>query len=147
MKSAALLFAVIAIALMLPAMLLSIDDFRLNEQEDPFNVTTGAGTTSQGVGLSQSLFGNDTIHASVSSNLTTDAPIAYSYTSANQTLLVTGLTASASRRLTITYDIDALGDYWGAGTATRVWPLLLIFGGLAVIVAAVYVALESRKGG
>lgn len=130
--------------LMMAAILESIDAFRLTDQEDPFNVTTGAGITSAAVALSQELYGDETRYVSISSNLTTDAPIAYSYTSANQSLTVTGLTANTSRRLTCTYSIDRLGDYWGAATATRVWPLMLVLGGLGIVGGAVYSAMPAR---
>lgn len=142
MKTAALLIAAVIVILLMPATLISIDAFRLTDQEDEYNVTTAAGVTAYNATLSQELFGDNTALASVSSNLTTDAPIASSYD--NQVLNVTGLTADASRRLTITYSRDNLGDYWGMGTVARVWPLMLGFGVLGIVVAGVYNA--TRRG-
>jgi hypothetical protein len=144
MKVAALMISAVIVIMLLAAAITSIDDFRMTDQADPFNVTTGDNVTTATVTLSQELFGDETRNASVSSNLTSDAPIASSYDDDTQVLTITGLTASESRRLTITYSIDALTDYWGAGIAARMWPLILIIGVLAIVVGAVYAA--SHRG-
>lgn len=145
MKTAALMIGAIIVSLLLPATVTAIDDFRLTDQVDLFNSATGGGETTVDVTLSQELFGDETRNASVSSNLTTDAPIASSYVSGTQVLTVSGLIASESHRLTVTYKIDALEDYWGAGTATRVWPIMLVLGVLGIIVGAVYNATRGRE--
>lgn len=145
MKSAGLLIAAIIIILMMPACLVSINEFRMAEQVDEYNVTTGGGVTEADVVLSQDLFSDETRNADATSNLSSDAPIASTYASATNTLTITGLEASADRRLTVTYQIDALSDYWGAGTGTRVWPILLILGVLGVVTGAVIYA--TRRGG
>jgi len=145
MKTAALLVAALIIILLLPASILAIDQFRLDEQSDPFNVTTGSGVTSANVTLSQELYGDETRNASVTSNLTGDAPIASSYTSSTQVLNVTGLVASESRQLTVEYKIDRMGDYYGAGAGSRVLPVLLILGVLCVVGAAGYNAFSRGE--
>lgn len=144
MKTAALMIGAVIVILLLPAAIISIDDFRLADQEDEFIVSTGGAETSKDVTLSQELFGDETRNASVSSNVTADAPIASSYASATQALTVTGLAVSESHRLTVTYKIDALTDYWGAGTGARVWPIMLILGVIGIIAGAVYNA--TRRG-
>lgn len=137
MKSAALIIAVVIIILALPAVLVSLDDFRLDEQVDTYVVTTDNVTTTYSATLSQDLYNDDTRNASVSSNYTSDAPIASSYTSASNTLSITGLAVSRTRMLTVTYDIEGLNDYFGAGTGARIIPLLIILGTLAVVAGAV----------
>ena len=144
MKAASNLIAAGIIILLLPAMLLGIDQFRLVDQVDPFTVDTGGGVTTANVTLSQDLYGNETRNASVSSNVTADAPIASSYVSATNVLNVTGLQASTAHYLTVTYSIDRLGDYFGAGASARVVPVLLILGILCIVGGAGYQAF--RRG-
>jgi len=144
MKTVALMIGAVILMLLMPAAITSIDDFRMTDQEDQFITTTGAADTDSDVTLSQTLFGDETRNATVSSNVTADAPIASSYVSATKVLTVIGLEASESHRLTVTYKIDALTDYYGAGTGARVWPLMLILGVLGIIAGAVYNA--TRRG-
>ncbi len=146
MKTSSLLIAAVIIILMLPAVLLSIDDFRLVDQKDPFNVTTAAGVTSANITLSQDLYGGNTANAAVSSNETDDAPIAASYTTATNVLNITGLVESNTRRLDVTYSIDRLGDYFGAATGSKVLPILMILGILCIVGGAGYAA-WNRHGG
>lgn len=144
MKAATNLIAAAIIILLLPAMLLGIDQFRLTDQVDPFVVATGGGVTSANVTLSQDLYGDETRNASVSSNNTADAPIASSYTSSTNVLLITGLEASVSHYLTVTYSINNLGDYFGAGAGAKVVPVLLILGIMCIVGGAGYQAF--RRG-
>lgn len=144
MKTVALMIGAIILMLLMPATIESIDNFRLTDQVDIFDTTTGVADTDSEVTLSQELFGGETRNATVTSNVTADAPIASSYVSATRVLTVTGLEASESHRLTITYKIDGLTQYWGAGTGARVWPIMLILGVLGVIAGAVYNA--TRRG-
>lgn len=140
MKTATLLVAAVIIILLLPASILAIDQFRLDEQTDPFNVTTAAGVTSANITLSQELYGDETRNASVSSNLTADAPVASDYTGSTQVLYITGLQASESHQLSVEYKIDRMGDYFGAGTGAKVLPILLILGILCIVGGAGYQA-------
>lgn len=144
MKTAALLIAALIAILLMPAAITSIDSFRMMDQTDEYNVSTAENATSTTVTLSQELFGDETRNVSASSNLTTDAPIASSYTSASQVLTVTGLDDDADRLLTVEYKIDGLSDYWGAGTGARVWPIMLILGVIGIVTAGVYNA--TRRG-
>lgn len=138
MKAATSIIAAGIIILLLPAMILAIDQFRLVDQEDPFNETTGGAETSVTVTLSQDLFNDETSNASVSSNVTDDAPIASEYNSTTNVLTITGLEADTSHYLTVTYSIDRLGDYFGAAAGARVVPVLLILGVLCIVGGAGY---------
>jgi len=144
MKPVTLLLGAVVIILMMAAVLTAVDNFRMTEYEESHVVTTGGAETSKTVTLSQELFSDETYNAVVSSNVTADAPIPSSYASATQALTVTGLEASETRLLTITYQIDALEDYFGASLGARVWPLMLVLGVIGVIVGAVYNA--TRHG-
>ena len=140
MKAATNLIAAGIIILMLPAMILAIDQFRLDDQVDPFVETTGGAETTADVTLSQDLYGDETRNASVSSNVTGDAPVASSYVSATNVLTITGLQVSTSHYLTITYKINRLGDYFGAAAGSRVVPVLLILGVMCIVGGAGYQA-------
>ena len=144
MKAATNIIAAVIIILMLPAMLLGIDDFRLQDQADPFVVASGA--TSANVTLSQDLYSDDTINvSSITSNTTGDAPIANSYTSATNVLNITGLDSGSSHYLTVTYSVDRLGDYFGAGAGAKVIPVLLILGILCIVGGAGYQAFSRIR--
>lgn len=138
MKAASSLIAAGIIILLLYPMILAIDQFRLKDQIDPFNVTTAAAVTSANVTLSQDLYNDATSGVSIESDLDTDAPVASTYTAATNYLLVTGLTADDSRQLTITYDIDRLSDYYGAQAGARVLPILIILGVICIVAGASY---------
>lgn len=143
MRTAALLISAVLVILLMPAAIEAIDGFRLQEYTNDFNVTTGGGVTTATVTLSQPLYGDETRNAVVSSNLTTDAPIASTYIAATKVLTVIGLQASQTHRLSVEFKIDRLGDYFGAGIGAKVWPLLLILGTLGIIAGAIYTA--TRK--
>jgi len=144
MKSVLLLVGACIIILLLPAILGSVNDFRMTDYEEPHIVATGGAETTADITLSQALFGDNTYNASITSNVTADAPIPSSYASATKVPTVSGLETSETRRLTITYKIDSLENYYGAGLGARVWPLMLVLGVIGVIVGAVYNA--TRHG-
>lgn len=144
MKAASNLIAAGILILLLPAMLLGIDQFRLTDQVDPFTADTGGAETTANVTLSQDLYNDETRNAEVTSNVTADAPIASSYVSATNVLTVTGLQADTAHYLTVTYKIDQLGDYYGAGAGAKVVPVLLILGILCIVGGAGYQAF--RRG-
>lgn len=143
MKPVTLLLGAVVIILMMAAVLTAVDNFRMTEYEESHIVTT-ANVTTAPVTLSQELFSDETYNAGVTSNVTADAPIPSSYVSSTQVLTVSGLAVSETRLLTITYQIDALEDYFGASLGARVWPLMLVLGVIGVIVGAVYNA--TRHG-
>lgn len=144
MRPALLVIAAVIIVLLLPASIVALNEFRMTDYEEPHNITTGAGETTANVSLSQELFNDDTALVSLSSNNTSDAPIPYLYTSATRYLLITGLVEDDTRQVTVTYKIDNLTDYVGAGVAAKVWPVFLILGIIGIVAAGVYSA--TRRG-
>ncbi len=142
MKSLSLIIGAVCVILLLSGALAAINDFRATEVVEQYDVTTGAGVLSENITLVHELFGDNTLSASIASDSTNDTPIAYSYTSATQVLLVTGLDAGQSRRLTITYDTDGLWDYPGASLTARMWPLMIGLGIIGLVAAAVIVAVR-----
>lgn len=85
-----------------------IYDFRTDQRADDFTVTTAAGVTTANVTLGKPVFDDDTQTISFSSNTTTDIPVVSSYNVTSRQLLIAGLTASTTRAVEVTYDIDAL---------------------------------------
>lgn len=143
MKDSARLIAVVIIIFFLPALLLSLDTFRLVDRVEPHIVASGV--ASANVTLAQDLYDDDTKHVtSISSNVTTDAAIASTYTPSTNVLLITGLDSTKSHYLTFTYSMDRLEDYVAAKQATLVIPALILLG-ILVIVAGVGVS-AFRKG-
>lgn len=111
-----LLLVVIAVLLIFGGMgawLDSIYDFRTDVQTQNYTVETEADETTASLQLSTALWEGDVAKASISSNITVDAPIASSYNSTNRELTVTGLAASQNRTLDVSYDVASLTDYPG----------------------------------
>ncbi len=130
--------ALVAVIILMPNVMTSLESFRTNSQTDSRNVATAAAVTNASVTLSHSLWSDDTAEvSSIASDVTTDNPIASAYTTASKSLLITGLTANtASHNLTIIYATAALGSYAGADTLAGIWPLLMwmVVIGLAVAI-------------
>ncbi len=145
MKPVLLLIGAVIIILLMPAMLLSINSFRMADQEDEYIIPLTSPDVSAVITLSQGLFDDATYNVSLSSNVTADAPIASGYVATTKALTVTGLETDTTRRLTVDYKIAALDSYWGADTGAKTWPMFLILGVLGIIVGAVYTA--TRHGG
>jgi len=141
MKSATMIIGAIIIILLMGATLAAINSFRMAEYEEPHNVITASANTADIV-LSQAVFNDATYNIVVASNLTADAPVPSSYASATKTLTVSGLQEDATRRLTVTYKYDGLEDYYAAGLAARIWPILLGLGVIGLITGAVYNAMK-----
>lgn len=142
MKALLLMIGAVIIILLMPAVLLSVNDFLMDEYEASYIVTTGANATSTDITLTQELYDDQTYNAVVTSNITADAPVPSSYVSSTQVLTVTGLDADNSRTLTVTYQIDALELFFASGVTARAWMLLLALGVIGIIVAAVYNAVR-----
>ena len=142
MKPVLLAIGAVIIIILSPIVMTSINDFRTTDQQDVFNVTTDQ--PSANVTLSQELYNDKTYNVdSLSSNVSADAPLANSYTSATKVLTVSGLVGDTTHRLTIDYKIDATSEYPGAGMGASTLPLFLILGVIGIIVGAVY---SSTRG-
>lgn len=100
------------ILLMLPLTTM-VYDFRTDQKDDTFTITTGAGVTTANVTLAKPLYDDDTQTISFTSNVT-ETPAVSSYTTSTRQLLVSGLEPSDTRALVVTYDVDAIA---GEGTA------------------------------
>ena len=134
------------VILLLGGVFTGIQEVRSTSHTEAFgSVTTAAGVTTANVTLVEDLFGDRTAEVtSVTSNVTTDVPLVSTYTAATNKLLISGLTASQTRTLTVVYKIGRLTDYFGVDTAIRTWPMFLVLGVIGIIAGAVYSA--SKRG-
>ena len=140
MKPVLLIIGVCVIILLLGAVMEGITEFRAAEYTEPHNVTTGAGQTSANVTLSQELYQDSTAYAEITSNVTADAAVPFSYVAATKSLLITGLLENQSRQLSVVYRYNQLEDYWAIDLLSKTWPLFIGLGILGIIVGAVILA-------
>lgn len=85
-------------------------DFRTDQREDEFTVTTGAAETTANVTLLQAVYGDDTGTITFTTNETTEVPAMSTYNTTSRQLLVSGLTVGVTRLLDVTYDVDTLSS-------------------------------------
>lgn len=125
--------AIIFLALMLPGVLDGTESFRTDVKTQEFTVATGAGETADNVTLTWELWQNAVTEVTtLSSDDTTDNPVASTYTAAGNLLEVTGLAASENRTLTVSYRTAGLDRYAGADTAATKLPTIVV--GLVILI-------------
>jgi len=103
-------------------------DFQTDRQEDDFSVITAAGVTTDNLTLSETIYDADTTTISLISDLSSDVPGWTAYDNTSHSLAISGLTANATRNITVYYDIYALGDNTAINNLTdrMAWFWLLI---------------------
>lgn len=106
-----ILMAVVSLFLLLGFFSSPINDgiknWRTRNSTESYTVTTAAGVTSGNVTLSYDLFRDLTAEViAISSNNTSDVPVANAYTADTNLLNVTGLEADEVRALTVNYYAD-----------------------------------------
>jgi len=136
------IFIVLAIFLLLGVfsspILDGIKGWRTEDTTQSFAVSTGAGQTTANVTLSSDLFQDDVSEVvSISSNIS-ESPAATNYTASTKVLLVSALTASQNRTLSINYYADSESTIMQA-----VGPFLgvLIIGGL---IFGIFISMRRR---
>ena len=115
-----------------------IYDFRTDVREDNFTVLTAAGVTNSTVQLFTDIYDDDVSTIDLSSNNGDDNPTYSSYNATPRNLTVSGLSADATRTLTVFYDIDALTESAAVGNLLDMidflWILVVVaFPGAAII--------------
>ncbi len=145
MKAVQMFLAAIVLVVLMGAAIEAITSWRSQDYTAPYIVATGAGVTTSDITLTQDLFNSATANVLIVSNNVLDAPIPFAYVSATHVLTVSGLAASESRTLTLTYKIAALDDYPGADLFARFWPALLLLGGVGLVGGGIYAAYQSGR--
>jgi len=117
-----------------------IYDFRTDQRNDIFTVTTPVATTNATVQLAKPIYDNDTstlVLTSGSSIL--DVPLYSSYNTTTRALLVIGLSDNLTRSLTVAYDVSADGLTGAMGTLLDfipfIWMLMVIAFPVSALVA------------
>ena len=146
MKTAFTIIGAIIVLVLFGTMLAGIGEAQTDERTDPFGaVVTGGGITVADVVLVVPLYeGNLGNVVSITSDLGTDVPIQTDYTALTQTLEVSGLTASDTRTLTVTYKYGALGNYVGVNSFFGFIPLLVGVAVVIIIVGSMVGAFKNR---
>lgn len=98
-----------AILFMLPLTTM-VYDFRTDQRDDTFTITTGAAVTTANVTLANYVFDDDIQTISFTTNDTAEYPVTSSYNATSRQLLVAGLNTSTSRLLEVTYDVDSIAQ-------------------------------------
>jgi len=140
------LLGVVILMMFFPLVMTATNDLQTDTQADTFAaVTTGVGETDADVVLTMDLFNDTVTHiVSITSNNSNDTPVAGTYTAATNTLNITGLHASDTRTLVVTYDIDALTDYTGMGSIVGITPLLIWIGIMAIVLAGTWFTIKGK---
>ncbi len=145
MKHITVILGAVLVILLMAAMLSGLTSFRSTSVTDLFNNTTGVAETTANLTLTQPILDGDRLNVTVlSSNITSDAPIAYTYQSATNILNVSGLAASDARRLTVTYRVGSLTAFPGVDIAAKFWPLFIVVGVIGVVVGAIVDAFKGN---
>jgi len=144
----AAIFGVILLFNFMPNLTNSTHDLQTDAATQAFPaVTTGAGETAADVVLTKDPYQDRTtsITGITSDNVLDVNPlVAATYTTATNTLHVTGLVASQSRTLTIAYETDALSDFTMMGTIVGWTPVLIVIAVLAVIGGTIMALIPRR---
>lgn len=146
MKTAFSIIGAIIVIALFGTMLLGINEAQTDERTDSFGaVVTGGGVFDADVVLLGDLYDDSNLNVvSITSTLGTDVPLSGVYTAVTNTLNITGLTASQTRTLAVTYKIDALTNYAAVGSFFGFTPLLIGVAIVIIIVAALVAAF--RRG-
>ena len=147
MKVVMTIVGVILVLLLFSTMLGGIEAAQTDVRTDTFGaVVTAPAATTAPVVLVADLYDGSVLKVdSVTSDLGTDVPLVDSYVAATKTLTVRGLTADASRTLTVVYKYGALtGDSAAAGTFMDFLPLFIIIALVVIVVACMIAAFAHR---
>jgi hypothetical protein len=122
----------------------TIQDFQTENIDQNINVSTGVGVTTATMTLGSTVWNDSLAYLSISSNNSSDVPIATSYNVTSKSLTVSGLSDNTTRILTISYKTNGLDEYRGVEQATTALPTVLIVGIIAVVLGAVVIAFMRR---
>lgn len=122
-------------------------DFKTDLRSDEIGAVTAVGVTSDNVVLGQAIYDDDVTTVSVLSDLATDSPafIGATYSSSPPSGNVSGLTANATRTLTITYDVDALAGSTAISTLVDRISWIYLLMAIAFPAAALAAMFTGRK--
>ena len=146
-KTMGIVVGIIGVAILMiifPIVMSSTHDVQTDvETETEAGVTTGVGETAADVVLTYDPYNDYTASiTSIASDNESDTPVAGTYTTATNTLNVTGLVAEDTRTLTIVYEYDALTEYTGMSSMVGITPLLIWVSILAIVIGGTWYAFK-----
>ena len=145
MKTVFVIIGVIVIILMFGVMVSGIKSAQTAERTDLYNSTTAA-ETDEDVVLVGSLYADDLLNVTITSDLPADAAVPNAYNPVTRSLNVEGLAPNDDRQLTVTYLYGSLtGAAASAGKFLGLTPLLVAVGVLLLVVAVIVTAFKSRQ--
>lgn len=129
-----LLFAMIAMVF-IPAVVTSSHETITNEYTDTGNITTGVGETSGNMTLTEDLYLDRLASIlTLTSTHGADNPVATSYNSTTNILIVGGLIASQTRLITCTYEYNSSDEFPNSTQVMQMVPTMVVLALLALIV-------------
>lgn len=140
MKSLVVVFGVLLMIVALPLLFQAARNAEIDEYTQTFNsVTTGAGETSVNVTLTQDPLDDAVADIiSISSNTTVDDPSAAAFYTTDNDLEVSGLAASTTRTLQVTYAIASASLPTGMAVFFDVMKWFYVFCIIGLLGAAIY---------
>jgi len=122
----------------------AIDDYRQMQRTDTNTVDTAVAVTTGNVTLFSAIYNDDTSAITITSGLSTDVPLFSSYNTTTRLLAFSGLTANATRVITVVYFIDALSASAAVNTFLGWLPYIWLLVVVAFIPAALFAIFTNR---
>jgi len=136
-----LIFLLILAGMVLPDV---VDDTVADPYAENYEVTTGVGVTTATETLSYEHYFGDLTELDATSDNSNDSPVVMSYDSDTYDVGISGLEASASRILTLSYQRIDNEEFTGFNQFVRLSPILFILGGIVACIWGLYSSFKSR---
>jgi len=138
----AVIFGLIFIGQLMPD---AVNSVITESYSENFEAVTGVGETSTEETLSYANYFEDLTDMSVSSDNSADSPAITDYDETDYTTTVSGLAASDSRILTITYAREANTEFTGFSQFIRLLPFIMIIALVGLCLWGLYSSWQNRR--
>ncbi len=133
----------IAIAFVVfPIIMDASDSILAPEKTQAITVPTASGVTTATLTLTDGVYENDKANVTLSSSNANDTPVVSS--ASGKSVVVTGLEASSTRIMNVTYASDALDNYTGLAAIVKVAPLIVFVSILGVAIGGAYFSFKKN---
>lgn len=133
----------IAIAFVVfPIIMDASDSILAPEKTQVITVPTASGVTTATLTLTDGVYENDKGNVTLSSSNANDTPVVSS--ASGKSVVVTGLEASSTRIMNVTYASDALDNYTGLAAIVKVAPLIVFVSILGVAIGGAYFSFKKN---
>ena len=144
-KALAVAIGIIMIAIsfvVFPIILDASQSILAPEKTQVITVPTAGGVTTATLTLSDGVYDNDKSNVTLSSSNSNDTPVVSSASGKN--VVVTGLEASSTRIMNVTYGSTALDNYTGLAAIVKVAPLIVFVSILGVAIGGAYFSFKKN---